>query len=395
MRRSSGRPDVSLMLSCVFLFSFTVSCVCVCAGCTKRTGANLDGEYRLEEVWYTSASPGGDYVAFTLLTDISRLPWAVYVIDASGRLRATASPGANPRQSSQALQWFPDGVQLLCLRQLLGESDRSGSGSALFILNAKTGAVIPVDLGEHAPENARVIAARTVIYRTKGSTAGGKPGLYLAVEGDPSWQISELLPDTGDYKWNKCLWGRQTDSGLQLIVEARGGSTSPKDIITFWNVQVGPEGLLKRQLICKFDRFVRRSRVSPDGSHLAVIAEPSLGTQQVWLYRTEPADGTAVKLEAQRNIHHLSFRPDGRELLLWKGGFLDPTGEIPAYALLADLTAARPRELSIVEEVPSMSWAAWLSNDSLVIGVHGQGIVKLNLKTGKHSYLWRMPGAVK
>jgi len=346
------------------------------------------------------ASPDGRYVAF-VGPGRSGSPFPICVIDSSARLAAKTSPTAEPLQQDFAFEWFPSGDELAFFRSTAKTAEPAGdsdSDHALLRLDVQTGDVAPVDLGERSLRSVAVVDSRTLICGIKDSTEGRSPGLYVATADTPQWQLRQILPDTEDEKWKDCLWSVPTDSGIQLIVEARGASEDTEDITTYWAVQTGPAGVVDRALIGEIDQQVLNRRVSPDGSRLALVVRPAQGINQAWLYSTEPTDGIARKLPVQRSISKLSFRPDGGELVLWQRGLLMPAvsgKRALTGVLLVDLKTFRCRELPIVKDLPGISGAAWLSNESLLIGVYGQGIVKLNPKTGKHSYIWRIPDAVE
>jgi hypothetical protein len=407
MMRKISRRRMYFACTCVFLFLLTV--FFTWRGCEKpeeefsaeetaEMAELLASEFANEllspdelfpVIEGMSASPGEDYVAL-MLRKGEQSPGCIRVIDASGRLVAETSPSAELAQNDRAVQWFPGGAELLFARSTpltLPPTGFTDFDMALFILNAKTGDVTPVDMGENEWDGVEVVDSQTLICRIGDTEGEGKSGLYLVVKGNPQWQVSELLPDTSETVWNYCVWGRRTDPGFRLIVVAK----SVEYAMTCWNIQLGAEGILRREPICRFRQRPMSPHVSTDGSLLAVDD----GRGQVWLFPTEPKLWAARSVPVPPGSTPYSFRPDGGELLIWRVGVRNPIFGMPTHVSLWDLKTPRCRELSIAKEVPSVSWVAWLSNEGLLIDVHGKGIVKLNTKTGKHSYIWRIPRPVE
>jgi hypothetical protein len=378
--------------ACVLLLLLTV--LCTWHGCAQRT--------RPAEIRRLSVSPDGRHVAFTVMQRRERgkqaVPAPVHVIDSSGKLLAKTSPGARPMQTDYPKQWFPGGDKLLYERRTKEPSEpyTYAYKREWLVLNVKTGEVTALELGGRRPMYPWLVDDQTVICRLAGASWAGKAGLHLATESDLQWQVRELLPDGEGQWWVNCLWSQQTDAGLQLIVEARGDATAnTEDITTFWSILVGPEGILKHEAICRPECIIESTRVSPDGSHLVVGGWSEDNGSQITVYPVGPASGPPVRPDVLRRASGFSFHPDGGELLVWRSGPPDPKARRSARMFLADLKTGQSRKLSIGKTIPSVSDATWLSNESILIGVHGQGMAKLSTKTGEHSYLWRMPGAVE
>jgi hypothetical protein len=348
-------------------------------------------------ITYMEPSPDGRYVGFVGPRRRGS-PVPVCVLDASGELIARTSPTAVPLQRDYPFEWLPNGNELLVFRATARATeieDGPRSDTTLLRLNAQTGAVAPVNLEVRNWRGIAVVDAHTLSYTIKDGTEVESPGLYLATADTPQWQLRQLLPNTEDEKWSACLWSAPTESGFHLIVEARGDPEEAKGIRTYWNVRTGPEGVVEKAQTAKIQGPVVRRRVSPDGLRLAAIVRLPDGADKLRLFATDPSGGTAGKLLGEVGTPNLAFRPNGAELLLWEGGAWVFSKEAPPRLLLVDLQTSESRELPLPDGLPCISAAAWLDNDTILLGIPGEGILKLNPKTGKHSYLWRMPGAVE
>jgi hypothetical protein len=390
MRRVTGAMSAFLIAQAVVL-----------AGVVVYLGVELS---RMPPPWppgelpafvaFMQPSPDGRYVAFVGPGRMgSRFP--ISVIDASGRLVAQTSPTAEPRQRDFAFEWFPSGDELVFFRatkRTPGPAGDSDDDIALFRLDVQTGDVTPFDTGGPGPQGFWTVDAQTLICRIDDEVEDGRHGLYLLVKGEAQWEVRELLPDMEELKWYGYLWSRRTETGLRLVVQAEGNSEWTDGTTSLWNVQFGSDGLLSRNRICRFNRELLDCQVSPDGSQLATVTRGTSGANMVRLYPTEGAARSDRKLTAQDYINHLAFRPDGDALLLWKNEFPPYWRDRPARLLLVDLQTSESRELPLPDGLPGISAAAWLDNDAILLGIPGEGILKLNPETGEHSYLWRMPG---
>jgi hypothetical protein len=342
-------------------------------------------------------SPDGRYVGFVGPRRRGS-PRPVRVLDAAGKLTARTSPTAVPLQRDYPFEWLPSGNELLVFRataRATETEDGPRSDTTLLRLNAQTGTVAPVNLEVRNWRGIAVVDAHTLSYTIKDGTEVESPRLYLATADTPQWQLRQLLPNTEDEKWSACLWSAPTESGFHLIVEARGGPEEAKGIRTYWSVRTGPEGVVEKTQIAKIQGPVVRRRVSPDGLRLAAIVRLPDGADKLRLFATDPSGGTVRGPQGEGGMSNLAFRPDGAELLLWEGGAWVFSKEAPPRLLLVDLKTSESRELPLPDGLPCISSAAWLDNDAILLGIPGEGILKLNPKTGEHSYLWRMPGAVE
>ncbi len=336
-------------------------------------------------------SPDGDYVAFSLF-ESADLSWSIRVVDSTGKLIAKTEPPTDPLHVDWPMAWLPGRNSLILVRNGRGPGGWGTGTCDVLLLDCETGQLEPIDFGQDHVESALGVDSETVVCVVTDKRGGRmSPGLYLVQLRNGKWTGRLLLGNTPEREWSECCWGRKEGGSLRLIVRSGENSEAAGGPGPYWQVNINSHDLIEHRPITVDVQDSRGWAISPDGSRLAVIGTTPDGVRALYLAATADSEGGLTSIPLKEDVFHVLFHPDGQRLLLWEDGFADGFGNWPARLLVVDLDTLEVRKVPLPLERWLVIAIKWLSGDIVLLSVESHGIVKLNVHTGEHADLWRIP----